>query len=170
AALAPGGTTSRGQELSDYRTAFDAAREASEGVLADYGAVRAESARPAPAPADGSRPPASLSHQLGLDSHGARTETSGDDALDVRLRAWDIAGKYDDALLALATDAPDAEVGAAVDGLMDGLQSFPVENVSALAGDVVPYSGVVTDVLQMIQQDVAARRFREAVRKASPLM
>jgi hypothetical protein len=170
AALASSCTAVPQREFLAYRDAFDAAREASEGVLADYGAVRVEAARLTPAAPDASAAAASLSQQLGLDTYGPRAETSGDDALDVRLRAWDIAGKYNDALLALATGASEDEVGAAVNGLLDSLQAFPVGEIAETAGDIVPYSGVVTDVIRMIQDDVAARRFAQAVRKASPLM
>jgi hypothetical protein len=168
AGLASGCTTVPQQPFVAYRDAFDAARVASENVLADYGAVRVESAKLTP-PRSAAEA-GSLSEQLGLDAWAPPDDTTGDDALDVRLRAWDIAGEYNDALLALASGASEDEVGAAVNGLLDSLQSFPVGEVAEAAGGVVPFAPVVTNVVQMIQDDVAARRFAQAVRKASPLM
>jgi len=171
--LVAGCTTIPQREFLAYREAFGEARTQSESVLADYAAARQtktnrlahEKRKDLSAP-----PPTSLSASLGLTSFSARGSTAGQDDLDARLRAWEIVGKYNEALLALVTGAKTSEVEGAVNGLLGSLKQFPIKEVVKLAGDVAPYAGVISDLLDIVQQEVEARHFRKAVLKAAPKM
>ncbi len=163
-----GCTTIPQRELQIYRRAFDEVRAQSEAVLADYAAARqiksnlvaqvALTTNPAATP----RP---LASRLGLATFDA-TNVSQPDDIAVRLQAWDVIANYNEALAAVAAGAKTSEIQGAVNGFLGSLQKFPVAEVANLAGDVVPYAAVVTGLISLVQKEVEARRFRQAVLQA----
>ncbi len=163
-----GCTTISQRDFHNYQRAFDEARAQSEHVLADYAAARQLksnlvaqvnlSANPAP----NARP---LASRLGLTAFDA-TRAARPDDIEVRLQAWDVIANYNAALAAVASGAKSSEVESAVNGFLGSLQNFPAKEVANMAGDVVPYIGVVTELISLVQKEVEARRFRQAVLKA----
>jgi len=172
ALLLAGCTTIPQRELQTYRKAFDEARAQSENVLADHAAARQVKSNLVAAANFKTNPPASslsLSSRLGLSEPGAPAASREDD-ISIRLKAWAVVGAYNEALAAVAAGAKASEIEGAVKGFLGVLQKFPVKEVAKMAGDVVPYAGVISGLLEMVQKEVEARRFRQAVLRAEEPM
>ena len=168
-----GCTTIPERELVAYRKAFDEVKTQSANVLADYAASRQAksnlvsrvvSRRSATA---GTGP---LDAQLNLQAYDARIVGAGVESdIDARLKAWAVAARYNEALTALATGRS-SEIAFAASGLLDSLKKFPIKDVSQAAAEAVPYAGAIIPILELVQKEVEARRFRQAVLEASPLL
>jgi len=161
-------TTVPQHEFQTYRRAFDEARVQSEHVLADYAAARQLKSNlvvQGNLKANTSANARLLASRLGLDTFDA-TSAIRQDAIEVRLKAWDVIETYNEALAAVASGAKASEIEGAVNGFLGSLQQFPLEEVAKMAGDAVPYVGVVTTLIGLVQKQVEARRFRQAVLKA----
>lgn len=163
-----GCTTIPQRELQSYRRAFDEVRAQSEQVLADYAAARQLKSNLVAQVILKTNPPANtqpLATRLGLATIDATNATPPDD-IAVRLQAWDVIANYNEALAAVAAGAKTSEIQGAVNGFLGSLQKFPVAEVAQMAGDVVPYAAVVTGLISLVQKEVEARRFRQAVLQA----
>lgn len=171
--LLAGCTTIPERELVAYRKAFDEVKAQSVNVLADYAVSRQArsnlnarvTARKSEAVGTGA-----LDAQLNIQSYDARTVDAGVETdIDTRLKAWEVAGKYNDALTALAT-GKSSEVASAANGLLDSLKQFPIKEVSKAVLEAAPYANAIIPILELVQKEVEARRFRQAVLNASPLL
>ena len=156
------GCTTIPPQFEAYRQACAAARAQSEVALADHEAARRMKAAlrtPAAEEAAADQPLSQRLHLSGLDV------ALDPLALDVqaRLDAWSVVQRYNDALLALSTGASSAELEGAVNGLLDSLKEFPLAAVTDAAVAIAPYGPAVQQLLGLVQREVEARRFRDAV-------
>ena len=165
AVLSAGCTSIPERQFHLYRQAFAETRAQSELVLADHAAARQVKSnlaaqvrlRTNPAPAG-----RLLSERLeiaNVDASGAGVPND----IEVRLKAWNVISAYNDALSAVAAGAKSADVEDSVNGFVSALKNFPVSEVADLAGRGVPYVGAALKVLELVQKEVEARRFRNAV-------
>jgi len=92
------------------------------------------------------------------------------DDVAVRLAAWRVVDAYDQALVALARGDGAASVEAAVGALVQDLRDFPLAVVAETAADLAPYGAAVTKLLGLLEEELRARRFREAVLAAEEPM
>ena len=162
------------RELLAYRTTFEQVRQQSENVLADYAQGRQAKTNLFARMANQRKemPPgaAALDTLLNLPRFDARTVVAGVESdIDVRLRAWDVTAKYNDALLAMATGKA-GEMEATANGFLETLKKFPIKEVSQAAAEAAPYAGAIIPILELVQKEVEARRFRQAVLSAEPQM
>ena len=161
--LATGCTSIPKGELDKHRESFDSARGMSEQVLLEYRQLYElnESLRAAVPSDDPFAWPV-------FDS--AAVSQADADAVTVRMEAWAVIARYNDALLAIAEGRSNAEIGNAVDGLLGALQSFPVEAIADVGLEAAPYASAIKPVIRIIEQEIAARNFRAAVIAAAPLI
>jgi hypothetical protein len=162
------------RELQTYRRTFDQVREQSENILADYAHGRQAKSnlivRMANQQGEGPVGGAALDALLNLPRFDARTvHASVESDIDVRLRAWDVTAKYNEALLAMATGKA-GELEATAHGLLDSLKKFPIKELSQAAAEAAPYAGAIIPIIELVQKEVEARRFRQAVVSAEPQM
>jgi hypothetical protein len=166
--LVAGCTTVPQHEFQTYRRAFDEARAQSEHVLADYAAARqlkSNLVAQVNLKANPSPNARLLANRLGLATFDATSAIRQDD-IELRLKAWEVIANYNEALAAVASGANASEIEGAVNGFLGALQQFPLAQVAKMAGDAVPYVGVATALFSLVQKEVEARRFRQAVLKA----
>ncbi len=158
-----GCTTVPTAELGEYRAAFGEARTAGERFVIDYGVIseRVDESIGAATPAD----PAA---RFGFDVGAVERGEGAADAVGVRLQAWEIVDRYNRALVALAEGRSEEEVRGALDGLVGSLKQFPIGGVAGLGSAVMPYIGLVQEALQIIDREMAARRFNSAVTLVGP--
>lgn len=163
ASLGTGCTSIPKGELDKHRESFDAARGMSEQVLLEYRQLHElnESLRAAAPSDDAFAWPV-------FDSSAVSQADA--DAVTVRMEAWAVIARYNDALLAIAEGRSNAEIGNAVDGLLGALQAFPVEAVAEVGLEAVPYASAIKPVIRIVEQEIAARNFRAAVIAAAPLI
>ncbi len=134
--------------LRQYGDAFNEARVAGERLLVVYDEARRE-------------------------HHGAEARADGaPDAthIETRLRAWEAAGAWHDAMAALASGRSHGQVTRSVDRLAGALQAFPIDSVSQAGVAAGPALGVAGVVLEQVQQLRDEARLGEAVLAAGPWM
>ena len=170
--LSLGCTTIPQRQLQAYREAFTETRTQSEQVLADHAAARqiksnlAAQVRLRTNPALAHR---SLSERLEIATFDA-TGAGVPNDIEVRLKAWNVIATYNEALVAVATGAKASDIEGAVNGFVGALKNFPVTEIADLAGRGVPYVGAALKILELVQKEVEARRFRNAVLQAEEPM
>jgi hypothetical protein len=170
--FAAGCTVIPQREFQAYRKAFDETRAQSENILADHAAARQSRSNLAALVTLKANPALrarSLADRMDLNRADASVNHGMDD-IEVRLQAWAVIASYNEALVAVASGAPSSEIEGAVNGFLAALQKIPVKEVVKAAGEAVPYAGVATVLIEMIQKEVEARRFRQAVLKAEQPM
>ncbi len=153
------------QEFEAYKRACSEARAAGEEVLLDYLVAKNESTRIQEAEGAGQERnrPEYLSFQV-----STMTEAESLDSVGVRMHAWRVLGEYNEALTVVAQGHSRAEVTAAVDGLVGALQQFPIEEVSELAADAVPFSAAAKLMLEVLEREAAARHFADSMIAVRP--
>ena len=156
-------------ELSAYTEAFNRVRDVGEDVVLGYHTIQRKHAELAAAVAaaevrSGERDPRE-DGPLGIafDPSGVADPGETADAVAVRLAAWEVASKYNDALAALADNRSAGELSDAVSGLLGSLQSVPISAVVSAAGEAVPYVKALEPVIAIIEKELAKKRFRQAV-------
>jgi hypothetical protein len=172
AVISAGCTSIPQRELQAYRQAFAETRAQSEQVLADHAAARQVKSnlvaqvrvRANPAPAG-----RLLSERLEIATFDATCAGVRAD-IEVRLKAWEVIAAYNEALAAVAAGAKASDIEGAVNGFVGALKSFPVAEIADLAAKGVPYIGVATKILELVQREVEARRFRDALLKTEEPM
>lgn len=87
-------------------------------------------------------------------------------ALDARLKAIDVIGKYNDVLVSLASGTDPASVKGNFEGFLHGLDSFGVESLSSFAGAAGPYGQVIAMAVSAIDDYLKKEKFVEAVEEA----
>jgi hypothetical protein len=152
-------------EFEAYKRACDEARGAAEKVLLDYAVAKQDFAKRQK----------SKNEEQGENQAGDRvfdiraiTHVEPLDAVDVRMHAWHVLSRYNEALIAVAAGHSQAEISSAVDGLTEALRQFPIGDVAALASEAVPYAQVAKVALGVIEREVAARHFVESVARVYP--
>jgi hypothetical protein len=163
------------REFTSYKQAFADARTAGEQVLFDYSAAVKEyeqqrklqagtsSGTPVPAAIANDRP-------ANFNPAAAPAEVPKIEDVTVRIQAWDVVQRYNDVLLSLAEGKSAAQVSAAVDGLMQSLATFPLEDIAMAVNSVTPYLGVLKEVLALAEFERSRRKFVAAVKKGAPLI
>jgi len=163
------------REFTSYRQVFADARAAGEQVLFDYSAAVKEydlaRKQLAGEPAE-SRASLTAENDLPPDAGSPPAEGNAADLADVavRIRAWDVVQRYNDFLLDLAEGKSAAQVSAAVNGLMQSLATFPLEDIAAAAGSLSPYIGVLKEVLALAEYERSRRVFVAAVKEGAPII
>jgi len=163
------------REFTSYRQVFSDARAAGEQVLFDYSAAvkEYELARKqlAGEPAE-NRASLAAENDRPSDAGSRQAEANAADLADVavRIRAWDVVQRYNDVLLSLAEGKSAAQVSAAVNGLMQSLATFPLEDIAAAAGSLSPYIGVLKEVLALAEYERSRRKFVAAVKEGTPII
>ena len=154
------------QHFSTYRDTFSKAQSAGEDVLLDYAAARAtltgiDAGRAASRPAEPERltriPPT---------PPGAQAI----DHITVRLRAWNVVARFNDALLAVAEGRDTPHVAGAADALLHSLNTFPLEAVRDVGADVIPFAGAIAAVLTAAERELSRRAFLQTLAKYGPVV
>jgi hypothetical protein len=109
---------------------------------------------------------------LTLDTATMFGEVKGVGAVASRLRAWEVIGRYNDALATLAEGKSVDEARTKTAGLIESLKSLPEQfkSVANLAGDIAPFARPIAEVVALMEQAVLQHRFREAVANATPVV
>lgn len=163
------------REFTTYKQAFADARAAGEQVLFDYSAAvneyEMEKKLQAEKLSENSAPPAIENDRpANFDPTTGSADVAELDDVTVRIRAWDVVQRYNDVLLSLAEGKSVAQVSAAVDGLMQSLATFPLEDIATAVSSVSPYLGVLREVLALAEYERSRRKFVAAVKKGAPLI
>jgi len=87
-------------------------------------------------------------------------------AAQARLAALDLIDQYNSALVKLAMGTDAAGVKGNLEGLSSGLKSFGVERISSLVTSAVPYLGIISQAVTLIDNAIRAEHFAEAVAAA----
>jgi hypothetical protein len=163
------------REFTSYKQAFADARSAGEQVLFDYGAAvreyQQEKERLAEDLSENSAPAAVENDRTATFGPAAGSaDVPQLDDLTVRIGAWDVVQRYNDVLLSLAEGKSTAQISAAVDGLMQSLAAFPLEDVATAVSSISPYMGALREVLTLSEYERSRRKFVAAVKKGAPLI
>ena len=163
------------REFTSYKQVFAEARAAGEQVLFDYSAAvkEYEQARKLQAGNSSATRAASaleIDRPANFDPATAAADATKLDDVAVRIRAWDTVQRYNDVLLSLAEGKSVAQVSAAVNGLMQSLATFPLDDIAQAAGMVSPYVAVLREVLALGEFERSRREFVSAVKKGAPLI
>jgi len=153
------------QQFEAYKNAFDDVRASGEEVLLDYGIAKSDYKKRLDA--ENVNEQLDEPDPLSFDA-GAVIETEPLDDVGVRMHAWNVLAKYNEALTVVAQGGSPAEISAAVDGLTEALNEFPIEAIGDLAEDIVPIAGVAKAALEIIERTIAAGRFIESVQSVYP--
>ena len=159
-------------EFTSYRNAFAAAQSHSKTVMADYAAARQQERQltSAAGAAAGAAQASSLETALKLSPFTGSPPQAAEDLVVIRLRAWDVLASYNEALAAVAAGSGSANAQVAVDGFVGALKNFPFDKVAKLGASATPYTAVAAQVVEWVQKEVQARRFKQAVLTAAPQM
>jgi hypothetical protein len=163
------------REFTSYKQVFAEARAAGEQVLFDYSAAvkEYEQARKLQAgDSSGNRASSAIeiNRLANIDPTAAAPVAAELDDVTVRIRAWDVVQRYNDVLLSLAEGKSVDQVSAAVNGLMQSLATFPLEDIAQAASTISPYIGVLKEVLTLAEFERSHRKFVAAVKKGAPLI
>lgn len=153
------------RQLTAYREAFEATRSAGEDVVLDFGAARTAYERYQTqwiaAHPEASQP----RERLAFDPDEAAEPAP--DAILMRLKAFEVLGRYNAALTALAEGRRDpAEIGGALDGLLESIAMLSAD----AASEIAPFGGVIKTAMGGIQRALEIRKFQQAVTAAQPLI
>lgn len=150
------------QELAAYSRTFDQTRSMGEDLLVQ---LQIDSADPLSPEKD------SLEEDFDYRAESGQGGTQKDIA--VRFRAWQVMSAYRDALVTLAGGASGEDLGGTASSLASSLIKLG-STTASLAGAAIPFASLVTDVIgqaiHAIEQLVIQRKFKEAVRLATPVI
>jgi hypothetical protein len=166
--LGAGCTTIPQKKFAAYREAFQAARAQSETVLADFAAARIQKEqlkKPAAAAAPAN---SSLQSVAAISDFQIDPLKPAEDAVQIRLAAWEVLAKYNEALAAVAAGVSQKEVEDSVNGFIGALKNFPINEVAKVGAEAAPYGAAISGIIQLIEVEVRARKFKDAVLKAEP--
>ena len=154
------------KEFGGYRDAVTKARTAAENILTDYAAALAQKQaldkKQNQQPVEPSRP--------AMFDPSTTDGTSAVDQIAVRFQAWEVIGKYNDALTNLAEGKSAEQVGAAVDGLVHSLSQSPLTELSAISSQITPFLGPLKTLLAEADQEALRERYFEALKAGLPLI
>jgi hypothetical protein len=163
------------REFATYKQTFADARAAGEQVLFDYSAAvsefEQEKKQLAGASAANIAPSATENEQpADPDPNTTSADAANLKDVTVRILAWDTVQRYNDVLLSLAEGKSAAQVSAAVDGLMQSLATFPLEDIAGAVSNVTPYVGILKELLALAEFERSRRKFVAAVKQGAPLI
>lgn len=153
------------QQFEAYKEAFDDVRASGEEVLLDYGVAKNDYKKRLEA--ESGNEELDAPDPLAFDT-SAITETEPLDDVGVRMHAWNVLAQYNKALTVVAQGHSPAEISAAVDGLTQALNKFPIDAISEVADDMVPIAGVAKAALEIIEREIAAGHFIESIQAVYP--
>jgi hypothetical protein len=159
------------KEFTSYKEAFNNARSAGEQVILDYGAALNEDQRDRE-----SRQPVAATNESKdsvpreFKTSDIATQDKARDVILVRMLAWDVVARYNDVLTGLAEGRSARELTIGVEGLVDSLESFPIEEVTEKIGSIAPFMGVLQSVLSMAAQERSRQVFMELLDEGAPLI
>jgi hypothetical protein len=156
--LLAGGCSIPAGELAAFRSAAQAAREAGEVVVLDYGAALMQRQTE-----KAGETKASASQRLAFRAKDDQARTA--DPVRVRMLAWEVVGRYEQALEALADGRSSAEVATAVNQLY-----MAVSDITEAAADVAPFAKPAIAVVQGLQRAIEVGQFKRCVREAQPMI
>ncbi len=140
-------------------------------MLADFAAAKDEAKqREMPKPGGPLSATHSLKAALKLQPFSAKPAKPGEDAVAVRLKAWQVTQTYNEALAAIAAGVKLQVVESNVNAFISALKSFPIEEVAKFGADATPYTQVAVKLLEMVEKEVRARQFKNGVLAAAPAM
>lgn len=87
-------------------------------------------------------------------------------ALDARLAALELIGKYNNILVGLASGTHPAAVQSNLMNLSDGLSSFGSTSLSSFVMSAAPYAELIASAVSLIDNAIKANEFRNAVQAA----
>lgn len=156
---ATGCTTLSPEKLNAYRAATAQARAAGEEILLGYPLLRDEVVRAAAERAATGGAPATDPR---FDWNGG--DDASNDAVAVRVRAWEVLVRYNDLLAGLVSGRPAGELGAEIDGLTGAMSQ--IESLAGSLADAAPYVSIVKGLLveakRQADRAAAVRSFVEA--------
>ena len=156
------------QQFSTYKETFAKAQAAGEEVLIDHAAARTKAvefsaSRRAARPMETERltkvPQLSVSEAV-----------KATDDVAVRMRAWNVVGRFNDAMTALAEGRSVAEVAKAADGVLQSLNAFPIDAVKELGADLVPFAGAIKGLLAAAEMEISKQAFLHALTNYGPVI
>jgi len=150
--------------LQAYREAFVAAKATGEEVLLDYSANKSKYERIKSEFNGHDTDRHKALERLTFDPNAILEEPL--DELLVRMRAWDVLSKYQEALITLAEGRSRADISRTFDGLVQSITSLSAE----AATEISPFGGILKGVLQGIHRAIELRKFKRAVAEAEPLI
>jgi hypothetical protein len=154
------------QQFSTYRDTFAKAQAAGEDVLLDYAAARTRLAD-----IDAARQSSRSTEPQRLSKVPASATTAqAVDHVTVRMRAWNVVARFNDALVAVGEGRSVTEVAAASDALLQSLNTFPIDAVKELGADLVPFAGTISAVLAAAEREVSRQAYLQALAKYSPVV
>ena len=184
-AAAGGCRTVPAGDFSAYKEAFAQGRSAGEQVLLDYAAAMEQTARLQKAVDDAKDAQEAAARKISVVELRAEREEAAllefpvaevaaaeqvEDAVGVRMRAWEVIAAYNDALTKLAEGRPASEVESAVGGLLQSLQSLPIAAVQSAMKAAAPFVPDVTQIVALVRRQLELKQFAQSVRSASPLI
>ena len=164
-ALLCGCVTVPAQQFEAYKNAFENVRASGEEVILDYGVAKTDYKKRLEA--ENNNEELDVPDPLAFDT-SAIIESEPLDDVGVRMHAWNVLAQYNEVLTVAAQGRSPAEISAAVDGLTEALNEFPVGTISEVASDIVPIAGVAKAALEIIEREIAAGRFVESIQAVYP--
>lgn len=139
-------------EFETYRNNFNTARTASEEILLTM-KVRAEHI---------------AQHPDNTDGPNVRQEKLKEriEALDARLKAWELIAQYNDVLVRLASGTDPAAIENDLTSLGNNLSTFGISSLTKLVEDVSPVFGIISQAVTMIDDFIKKEKFKDAVTAA----
>jgi len=158
-------TTLPTQEFAAYKDAFAKARMAGEEVLVDHAALRAQRAEleTRASLAAGAKPPPRV---VPFKPEEIMLAGQAVDHVAVRFRAWEVVARYNEALTRLAEGKSSQDVVSAVDGLVQSLSDFPLDEIQGLATSIAPLRIIIAEA----ERERSRQEFLEVLAKGSPLI
>ncbi len=169
-------TTIPTEKFVTYKEAFNNARVAGEEVLLDYAANLKEYNKLSEEikKAEESQPekefPGAIDRPEVFDPVKEADNKVEADDIEVRLRAWDVAARFNDLLTGLAEGKSVNELTAAVDGLATSLSNFPLEEIAGATAAFMPYIGLLKTIIATAEQERTRQLFVKAVKQGGPLI
>lgn len=159
------------REFNAYKETFEKVRLAGEEILLDYGSAGTQINALEQQVAEDEKitvEKVNAQRKLIFDIAKKAAETVDTDHILVRMRAWAIIARYNEVLTGLAEGKRASEVAGTIDGLMNNLTGFPVEEIADLAADITPYAGALKALLETAQLEWSRQKFIHVVLKGGP--
>lgn len=151
-------------EFTSYRDAVNQAREASEDILIDFAAAKADFE--ATSKSTGSHKISARHNGFNPSKHPVKSNSI--DTVAVRLKAWETLILYNKALEAVMQDKNSTEVQGATTELLNTMSSFPSDKIQEFASDLNPAIRLLTEVISLAQQEYDRRKALDNIVKVGP--
>ena len=165
--LLGGCTTVPTEQFEAYKRAFDDVRASGEEVLLDYGVAKSDYKRRKQEAENGDGQ-LNAPNRMSFDINAITETGSPPDDVVERMYAWNVLAQYNETLSAVARGNSRQEISATVDGLTETLRKFPIKEISEAGAGLAPCASVVTAALEIMEREIAARRFNESIQAVYP--